>query len=178
MAFLPFLGKTGRSNRQGGLLSEKIEAQTYHSRARQVNLTRELTFGGRDSYNAPMPRPEEINRPAESPPSLPSAAARVGPSCVVHGELEAKEDFVIQGTFQGTISLPANTLYVDKQGEVLAKVVAASVILLGKLEGDIHASGRVFVAAGAKMKGDIVARRISLQDGAQFRGSIKIESEP
>ncbi|MBM3310215.1 MAG: polymer-forming cytoskeletal protein [Candidatus Aminicenantes bacterium] len=122
-----------------------------------------------------MSRPEEASRPPETAPSIPSAAARLGPSCLVNGDLEAKEDVVVQGTFKGRVRLPAHGLYVDKTGDVQAEVVAAQVVIFGRVAGNIQAGGRVFLAAGARMKGDIAASRVSIQDGAQFQGHIKID---
>jgi cytoskeletal protein CcmA (bactofilin family) len=118
---------------------------------------------------------EDTPRPAESAPAIPSGIARLGPACVSNGDLEAKEDVVIQGVFKGNIRLPNHTLYLDRQAEVEADIAASQVILLGTLTGNVSAAGRVFLAAESKMKGDIAAGRVSIQDGAQFQGHIKIE---
>ena len=122
-----------------------------------------------------MPRTEEIPRPPETGPSIPAGTARLGPACAASGDLDAKEDLVVQGVFKGNLRLPAHTLYIDRQADIQGQVTAAQVVLFGKLTGDVHTPGRIFIASEAKMKGDIVAGRVSIQDGAQFRGSIKIE---
>ncbi|MBM3294409.1 MAG: polymer-forming cytoskeletal protein [Candidatus Aminicenantes bacterium] len=123
-----------------------------------------------------MPRPDEIPHPPETAPSIPSGAARLGPSCSTSGELQAKEDVVIQGGFKGRILLPANSLYIDKTAEIEADVTAVQVVVFGKVTGNIQAAGRVFLAAESRMKGDLSAARVSIQDGARFQGHIKIES--
>jgi len=122
-----------------------------------------------------MSRPDEIPRHPETAPSIPSGAARLGPSCSTSGELTAKEDVVIQGAFKGQLRLPANSLYVDKTADIEADISAVQVVVFGKVTGNIQATGRVFLAAESRMKGDISASRVSIQDGAQFRGHIKIE---
>jgi cytoskeletal protein CcmA (bactofilin family) len=44
----------------------------------------------------------------------------------------------------------------------------------GSLTGNIRATGMVSLSSEARMKGDIVAARVTIQEGAQFRGGIKI----
>jgi cytoskeletal protein CcmA (bactofilin family) len=122
-----------------------------------------------------MSRPDETPRPAEAAPPIPSGIARLGPGCATSGDLEAKEDVVIQGVFKGQIRLPAHTLYIDRPADVQADIAAAQVVIYGRLAGKIQATGRAFLAAEARMKGDIAAGRVSIQDGAQFQGHIKID---
>lgn len=122
-----------------------------------------------------MSRTEDLPRPPDSTPSISSGAARLGPACAVEGDLEAKEDIVVQGVFKGTLRLPAHTLTIDRQANVQAQVTAAHVVNFGQLSGNVQVTGRVFLAAESKMKGDIAAGRVSIQDGAQFQGHIKIE---
>jgi cytoskeletal protein CcmA (bactofilin family) len=119
-----------------------------------------------------MARIEELGKPDESRPAIPSALPRLGPSCAVEGDFTAAEDIVIQGRFKGTLRLKDASLYIDRQARVEASVSAKDVFIYGTLIGPVQASGRVFLAAEADMKGDICAARLSVADGARFRGGV------
>ncbi len=96
----------------------------------------------------------------------------IGPTVVFKGELSADEDLIIEGQIEGTIAHQKKHLTVGRQGRVKADIHASSVIVLGKLEGNIHSDGVVALAKGAEVTGDITCARISMEDGARFSGKI------
>jgi cytoskeletal protein CcmA (bactofilin family) len=100
--------------------------------------------------------------------------ARIGPTSLFHGELVGREDLVVQGRFQGKINLPENDLLITEQGRLEAEVHVRNIILRGEVIGSIFASGRIVIEKTGRMKGDLSASLISIQDGAQFKGSVKI----
>jgi len=122
-----------------------------------------------------MPRPEDQGPIEKSLDILAEKSSVLGPNIAGNGELTGTEDLVIKGSFQGHIQLPGHTLLIDTGARLEADIAAAHVLLRGNLVGKIRASGRVAVSSGAQMNGDITAARISIQDGAQFKGSLKIE---
>jgi cytoskeletal protein CcmA (bactofilin family) len=119
-----------------------------------------------------MARIEEIGKTDESRPAIPSALPRLGTSSEVEGDFSAAEDLVIQGRFKGSVRLKDASLYIDRQARVEASVSARDVFIYGTLIGAVQATGRVFLAAEADMKGDICAARLSVADGARFRGGV------
>lgn len=122
-----------------------------------------------------MPRTEENDRPLESPPGLPATAARIGAQCAVEGAITAGEDLLIQGRFKGRIELPGRVLIIDVGAEVEADISAGQVFLNGRLKGNVAAGGRVVLSPSARMTGDISAAGVSIKDGAQFKGTVKME---
>ena len=122
-----------------------------------------------------MPRPDEHIDPEKAGEIVPGKAAVLGPTIVGSGELAGEEDLVIQGKFKGKIHLPKNSLFIEAGAHVEADIEAAQATLRGNLTGSIRASGKVFVSSSGKMTGDITAAKVSIQDGAQFKGSIKIK---
>ena len=102
----------------------------------------------------------------------------IGPTLVFKGELSADEDLVIEGRIEGTIAHHKKNLTVGKQGRVKADIHASSVIIEGKLVGDIHSEGVVSLANGADVTGNIFCRRIVMQDGARFAGKIDMGEPP
>jgi cytoskeletal protein CcmA (bactofilin family) len=114
----------------------------------------------------PGPRPER--RSATMQNSL-------GRTITVKGEVSGSEDLTIEGKVEGKILLVGHALTVGEKGEIKADVEAKSVVVAGKLTGNIEAADRVEVAASGTMLGDIRAPRVVLSDGASFRGSIDME---
>ncbi|MBN1938287.1 MAG: polymer-forming cytoskeletal protein [Candidatus Aminicenantes bacterium] len=105
-------------------------------------------------------------------PAIPANLPRVGTTGVFEGDFSAAEDFCVQGRFKGTLRIPEANLYVDRNARVEAAVTARDVYIYGTLVGPIQASGRVFLAAESDVKGDISAARLSVENGARFRGGV------
>jgi cytoskeletal protein CcmA (bactofilin family) len=119
-----------------------------------------------------MSKPEAAQPVEAAPRTLPSHAARLGPGHHFQGDLTGSEDLVIQGAFKGKIFLLERTLTIELKAEVEGDIEAGDVFISGSLKGNVRAAGRVVMDASADVKGDIVAARISIQDGARFKGSI------
>jgi len=51
------------------------------------------------------------------------------------------------------------------------------VVVQGKLEGNVQASDRVDLKQSAVVTGDIATQRISIDEGAYFKGRVNIEKE-
>jgi cytoskeletal protein CcmA (bactofilin family) len=101
--------------------------------------------------------------------------AMIGASIRVKGELYGEEDLVIQGHVEGTIEVKKNNLTVGAQGAVKANVRARIITVEGKVEGDLHGEERIVIRQSGDVRGNIVAPRVSLDDGAKFKGSIDME---
>ena len=119
-----------------------------------------------------MGRTEELEKSGEPRPAIPSGLPRLGTTGVIEGDFSATEDFLIQGRFAGSIKLAESNLSIDRNARVEASVAARDVYVYGILVGPIQASGRVFLAAEADVKGDITAARLSVENGARFRGGV------
>jgi cytoskeletal protein CcmA (bactofilin family) len=103
--------------------------------------------------------------------------AHIGKSVIIKGELSGSEDLYLEGQVEGKVELHGHSLTVGPNGRVKANVNARDVILNGKLEGNLHCSGRVELRKSAVLTGDIVTQRIVIEDGALFKGSIDIQKE-
>jgi cytoskeletal protein CcmA (bactofilin family) len=101
----------------------------------------------------------------------------IGKSVVIKGELSCSEDLYIDGQVEGTIDPKGNRLTIGPNGRVKANVNACAVIVQGKLEGNIQASERVDLKQSAVVLGDIATQRISIDEGAYFKGSVNIQKE-
>lgn len=101
----------------------------------------------------------------------------IGPSMVIKGELSCSEDLYIDGQVEGVIDPKGNRLTVGPHGRVKANVNASAVVVQGKLDGNVQASDRVDLKQSAVVTGDIAAQRISIDEGAYFKGRVNIQKE-
>jgi cytoskeletal protein CcmA (bactofilin family) len=104
-------------------------------------------------------------------------AAVIGPSIQINGDLSGEEDLVIQGKVNGTIQLREKSLTVGNQGQVDANVLAHSIIVEGKVNGDLYGSDRVCIRKTGDVNGNIISPKVSLDEGCRFKGSIDMDQE-
>ncbi len=105
-------------------------------------------------------------------------AATIGPSIQISGDVTGNEDLSIDGRVDGTVNLSDNALTVGKEGQVNATVSARAIFVDGKLEGDLKGDEQVVVHSSGNVRGNIVAPRVTLEDGCKFKGSIDTDVEP
>lgn len=104
--------------------------------------------------------------------------ATIGPSIRIKGELTGEENLVIEGSVEGTIHLEKNDLTIGTNGRIKADIHAKGVVVEGELQGDIVGTEKVIIRRSGNMRGNIVAPRVTLEDGAMFKGSIEMEPGP
>lgn len=114
---------------------------------------------------APAPRNANVNT---------SEQATIGKSLVIKGEVTGSESLYIDGRVEGSINLPGNRVTVGRNGIVSANINAREVVVLGKVKGNLTASDRVDIRNEGSLTGDVVAQRVSIEDGAFFKGGIDI----
>jgi cytoskeletal protein CcmA (bactofilin family) len=137
-------------------------------------------------------RPAEPERPTTSTPSAPAMAASepaaaprpvatttadqatIGKSLVIKGEVTGSESLYIDGRVEGSINLSGNRVTVGRNGVVSANINAREIVVLGKVRGNLTASDRVDIRSDGSLTGDVIAARISIEDGAFFKGGIDI----
>lgn len=103
-----------------------------------------------------------------------SGLARIGKTIVVRGELKGSEDLIIDGQVEGTVLLTEGRLTIGAGANVSADLTAKDVLILGRLQGNIVASGRVELRAGSTVDGDVRALRLAIEDNAVFRGKVDL----
>jgi cytoskeletal protein CcmA (bactofilin family) len=103
---------------------------------------------------------------------LQSGFAQIGKSVYIKGELSGSEDLYLDGQVEGSIALKGNSLTVGPNGRLKGSVEAKSVVVQGKLEGNIQASERVDLRKSAIVIGDITTQRLSIEEGASLKGKV------
>jgi cytoskeletal protein CcmA (bactofilin family) len=120
-------------------------------------------------------------RPAFVPPrqadSFRAEVAHIGKSVLIKGELSGSEDLYLDGEVEGNVDLKQHSLTIGPHGRVRANIRAREVIVHGKVEGNIQGDEKVELKKSAVLVGDISTQRITIEDGAYFKGAIDIQKE-
>ena len=99
----------------------------------------------------------------------------IGPSIKIKGEITGDEDLLIQGNVEGTVDLAQHEVTVGQTGQVSADIRAKTVRIDGTVAGDVNGSENVVITKSGNVQGNIVAPRVTLEDGAIFKGSIDMD---
>jgi cytoskeletal protein CcmA (bactofilin family) len=102
-------------------------------------------------------------------------SARLGASLAIKGHITGSEDLQIDGKIDGPITLRGHQLTVGPTAQLNSEIHAGEVIVYGKVVGNVHARERVDVKTDGSIVGDISTARISIEDGAHFKGRIEID---
>ena len=122
-------------------------------------------------------------RPNETPgqpvyssePSKGGRIVNIGPSIQIKGELQGNEDLTIDGRVEGKIELRDHNLTICPNGKIKADLHANTIVIAGDVQGNAFAKERVEIAPTGRLNGDIASPRITIADGAHFKGSVDME---
>ncbi len=103
--------------------------------------------------------------------------AHIGKSVVIKGELSGSEDLYVDGNVEGKIELRSHSLTIGPNGNVKADISAKTVVIQGKLDGNVSASERVDLRKSAVMTGDVTTQRIAIEEGALLKGKVDVQRE-
>src|SRR5205814_10245580 len=113
-------------------------------------------------------------------PDTPQAAAPgttgwLGSSLHVKGDISGNEDLLIDGSVEGLIQLDERKLTVGATAKLTADIIAREVVVYGSGKGNLRAKDRIEIKKDGSVNGDLTTARISIEDGAYFKGSIEID---
>jgi len=115
-------------------------------------------------------------------PPLPSDAPRTGQpagarnatvltaDCEFKGALAFSGELQLHGRVEGTIESEGGTLTIGEEAMLKAEVKVNDVLIYGKVQGNIYATGRVELRGKAEVYGDIHSNRLAMDDGVVFVG--------
>jgi len=93
----------------------------------------------------------------------------------IKGVVRGKEDLVIEGEVDGSISLPEHHLTLERPSRTTAEVKARNATIRGRHRGNAEAVDKIEIASEAVMIGDLRAPRLVIREGAKFRGTVDME---
>jgi cytoskeletal protein CcmA (bactofilin family) len=127
------------------------------------------TAENNDSVSEPVSNPSPIHRQPVSEQAV------IGSSLVLKGDLHGEEDLVIQGQVEGKVILKNNSITVGKNGQVKADLHGKVIVIEGNVQGNLFGEDKIVVKKSGNVKGNLLAPRINLEEGARFKGSIDME---
>lgn len=100
-------------------------------------------------------------------------ATVIGNDVVIKGEITVEKGLRVDGTIEGAVTTKGK-VHVGKTGTLSAEVNGATVLIEGKVKGNISATDRVTLEATSQVHGDLTATRLIVTEGATFVGKVSV----
>jgi cytoskeletal protein CcmA (bactofilin family) len=130
-------------------------------------------FGKDDRMQRPEDsRPFVVGGPthsSEAPAGDPTAQAHLGKGSRIEGKLTFEGSVQIDGQVEGDIEAQ-DSIVVGESAVVNAQISAGTIVLKGKVTGDLIARKRVELRAPAKLSGNITTPSLVIHEGVVFEG--------
>ena len=92
----------------------------------------------------------------------------------IKGSIKFANEFTFDGKLEGEISSTDGVLTVGENGDVRGEVKAKSVIVSGKVHGNITVQERCELRSRSQLIGDLKATRLIIEEGATFVGKSEV----
>ena len=125
----------------------------------------------------PFQHPSQPSAPKSQPPSS-KEQALIGSSIKIEGSLSGGEDLLVEGQIAGKIELDQHNVTIGTNGRIKADIHGRSIVVLGEVKGNLYGSEQIILQKSSKVRGNLFASRVSLEDGSDFKGSIDMTSKP
>jgi cytoskeletal protein CcmA (bactofilin family) len=102
------------------------------------------------------------------------AGTIIGHGITIEGEITSDEEVVVAGTVRGKLSVEG-PVTIEVGAIVDADVGASSLSIGGQVTGNVTAADRVDLLSGARLVGDVKASRLTIADGASFKGNVDMD---
>ncbi len=90
--------------------------------------------------------------------------------CEFKGALAFSGELQLHGRLEGTIESEGGALTVGEEAIIKAEIKVIDVLIYGKVQGNIYATGRVELRGKAEVYGDLHTNRLAMDDGVVFVG--------
>jgi cytoskeletal protein CcmA (bactofilin family) len=100
--------------------------------------------------------------------------AFLGPGSHFEGKMAFDEIVRLDGAFRGEIT-SRDTLIVGETADIQAQVIVGTLIISGKLRGNIKAVTRVEMRAPARIDGDVETPSLIVEEGVIWNGQLTMK---
>ena len=114
--------------------------------------------------------------PRQSSSTPLEARAYLDQGSKVNGKLSFEGPARIDGHIDGEINAK-DSIMIGESAVVTAQIKASSIIVAGKVSGDITASQRIEIRPSAKVMGNLTAPILVVHEGAVFEGHCAMQPE-
>jgi len=91
----------------------------------------------------------------------------------VVGDCHTEGTVRVEGTVEGSIAA-GKAVVVGKGGNVVGDILTKDAVISGRVSGSVVAESRLEVQATSRIDGDIQSKRMQLEEGAVFNGTVKM----
>ena len=109
---------------------------------------------------------------AKTPANERRVVAWIGKAVRVEGKVISAEDLTIDGDVEGSIELGGHSLTIGSDATIKADLLAKTVIISGKVKGNVKAVEKIDLRATGSVDGDISAPRFVMAEGAMVTGKV------
>ena len=103
--------------------------------------------------------------------SEPTAAVNmIGAGTIITGDVISKGDIRVDGTLKGSVSTEGKVV-LGREGVIEGDVVCKDADISGTIKARITVSQLLSLKTTAKLNGDIITNKLSIEPGASFTGS-------
>ena len=94
----------------------------------------------------------------------------IGAGTIVTGDVQSKGDIRVDGSLKGSLNTSGKVV-LGKEGVIEGDVLCNSADISGTIKAKITVSQLLSLKATAKLNGDIITNKLSIEPGASFSGS-------
>lgn len=120
---------------------------------------------------APEPQVSNVSTPKSHAQKI-QERATIGPTISIKGDVSGEEDLLIEGKIEGKIECHRHSIMVGKNGHIKGDIYGKVITIEGKVEGNLYGDEQLSIRQAGSVHGNIVAPRVALEDGANFKGGI------
>ena len=140
---------------------EEPKTQAVPEKSAGVGQSTNISSAPRETHAVPSP---------SGPPVSPRAIACISQGIKIRGELIANEDLFLDGEVDGKVDFGGASLTIGPNGRIKADITAREIIIRGRVEGKVVGQDRVQLWSTCHVVGEVIAQRLSIEDGAFLRG--------
>jgi len=105
---------------------------------------------------------------------LPEGSTLIGKSVMIRGEVSASEDLYLDGILEGTVNVPDSQLTIGPNARITAELHVRDLILFGRLDGNVTATGKIELRDAAVVHGNLSASRLSVEETTSVHGKVEL----
>jgi cytoskeletal protein CcmA (bactofilin family) len=113
----------------------------------------------------------------QSVESLVTDVTYIGKSIVIKGDVSGGGNVYLDGELEGSVELLDGALTVGSEGRIRANLQARSIVVQGRVDGNLYGLERAELKKSATVVGDIYTPRIAIEDGAFLEGSVWVHKD-